>query len=131
MKRNKKILIALISFILLIGLFAGIYIATRPTATEGEKQFTVQVTHKDNSTKEISYQTDMEYLGGFLQAEGLIEGEMGQFGLYITVVDGESAIYEEDASYWSFYQNGEYANQGVDLTPIVDGDRYAFVYTYG
>ena len=87
--------------------------------------------HKDESTKEFTYHTDEEYLGELLLEEGLIQGEMGQYGLYITVVDGEEAIYEVDSSYWAFYQNGAYAMQGVDLTPIMDGENYSFVYTIG
>ena len=55
----------------------------------------------------------------------------GDYGLYITEVDGEAAVYEEDGAYWAFYQDGEYANQSVDQTPISDGDAFSLVYTIG
>ena len=131
MKKNIKVFAALAGLAVVIALFAGIYTLTRPQVQQGSKAITVEVVHGDGSAKEFSYQTDEEYLGTLLQEDGLIEGNMGQFGLYITVVDGESAIYEEDASYWSFYHNGAYASQGVDQTPIADGDRFSFVYTVG
>ncbi|MBQ7340713.1 MAG: DUF4430 domain-containing protein [Oscillospiraceae bacterium] len=99
--------------------------------TEGEKSFTVTVVHADGSSKDFSYKTTELYVGTVLQAEGLIEGEEGEFGLYIHAVDGEQAIYEEDGAYWAFYVNGEYAAQGIDLTPIEDGTTYSLEYTVG
>jgi hypothetical protein len=99
--------------------------------TEGEKSFTVTVVHADGSSKDFSYKSTELYVGAVLQAEGLIEGEEGEFGLYIKVVDGEKAVYEEDSAYWAFYVNGEYAAQGIDLTPIEDGATYSLEYTIG
>lgn len=131
MKKNKKLFTALLCLVVAAALAIGIYTFTSPAANEGEKSIEVQVTHKDGSTKSFTYQTEEEYLGTLLLAEGLLEGEEGAFGLYVLTVDGEDAIYEEDGSYWAFYENGEYANQGVDLTPITDGGSYAFVYTVG
>ena len=46
-------------------------------------------------------------------------------------MDGEEAVYEEDGAYWALYQNGEYAMQSADLTPINDGDQFSLVYTIG
>ncbi len=129
--KNKKLLLAIVAFVAAIAIFAGVYMTTRPAVSEGSKAITVEVVHKDATSKTFEYQTDEEYLGALLLAEGLIEGEEGQYGLYVTKVDGEEAIYEVDNSYWAFYQNGEYAQQGVDTTPITDGDSYSLVYTIG
>lgn len=129
--KNKKLLLAIVAFAAAIAIFAGVYMTTRPAVSEGSKAITVEVVHKDATSKTFEYQTDEEYLGALLLAEGLIEGEEGQYGLYVTKVDGEEAIYEVDNSYWAFYQNGEYAQQGVDTTPITDGDSYSLVYTIG
>ena len=131
MKKNKKIAAAVVAVAILIAAMAGIYIATRPAVNEGEKTITVEVVHKDETTNIFTYKTDVEYLGEVLFAEGLLRGEEGPYGLYITAVDGEEAIYEVDGSYWAFYQGDEYAVQGVDLTPIADGDEFSFVYTVG
>ncbi|MBQ8797629.1 MAG: hypothetical protein IJZ56_05500 [Oscillospiraceae bacterium] len=100
----------------------------QPTGT-GSKTFTVVVVHKDQSTKEYVYKTDEEFVGKVLQDHGLIQGNMGQYGLEITVVDGEKAVYAEDAAYWAIYEGEEYAMQGIDTTPVVDGRTYKLVYT--
>ena len=131
MKKNGKLIAAAAAVLVLVGVLAGVYSATRPDAQQGEKRITVEVVHKDESTEEFTYQTDAEYLGEVLFSEGLLQGEEGPYGLYITAVDGEEAIYEVDQSYWAFYQGEEYATQGVDLTPIADGDEFTFVYTVG
>ena len=131
MKKNGKLIAALGAVVVLAGVMAGVYIGTRPAPQTGEKTVSVEVVHKDESTREFTYQTDAEYLGELLLAEGLIVGEDGPYGLYITEVDGEEAIYEVDQSYWAFYEAGEYALQGVDQTTVEDGDQFAFVYTVG
>lgn len=131
MKKNTKLIIAAAAIVAVLAILAGVWYFTRPKTSEGSKSITVEVVHKDESTKTFTYKTDEEYLGKLLQDEGLISGEDGDYGLYITEVDGEAAVYETDKAYWAFYQNGEYANQGIDLTPITDGDSYSLVYTVG
>ena len=131
MKKNEKIIAAVVAVVVLIAIFAGIWFATRPETAAGSKTITVEVVHKDESTKTFTYKTDAEYLGEVLVAEGLVEGEDGPYGLYITAVDGETAIYEEDSSYWALYQDGEYAMLSADQTPINDGDSFSLVYTIG
>ena len=131
MKKNKKIIIAAIALVVLIAAMAVIYASTRPATAEGEKSFTVEVIHGDGSEKTFTYQTDAEYLGEVLLDEGLIQGEVNQFGLYIITVDGEDAIYEEDGAYWALYEGDDYAQQGIDETPILDGSEFSLVYTVG
>lgn len=131
MKKNGKLIGASIVVVVLIAVFAGIWFATRPATSQGAKTITVEVVHKDESTKTFTYHTDAEYLGEVILAEGLVKGDQGDYGLYITEVDGESAVYETDSAYWAFYQGGEYANQSVDQTPINDGDAFSLVYTIG
>lgn len=131
MTQNKKVLAAGAALVVLIGLFMGLYLATRPETQVGKKTFTLEVVHSDQSEKSFTYTTDMEFVGEVLQAEGLLLGEEGPYGLYISSVDGEEAIYEESGAYWSFYEGEEYAVQGIDLTPVQDGAQYALVYTIG
>lgn len=107
------------------------FLATRPETSQGAKTFTVEVVHADGGSKSFTYHTDEEYLGTVLLAEGLLEGEIGPYGLYIHVVDGEKAVYEEDGAYWSLEVNGEYAMLGADQTPVNDGDSFRLVYTRG
>ena len=131
MKKNRRLFLSATAVLLVLALFAGIYFATRPDTAAGSKSFSVEVVHKDQSSKTFTYKTDAEFLGEVLLAEGLIKGEMGAYGLYITEVDGEHAIYEVDQSYWAFYEGTEYATTGVDMTPVADGGQYALVYTVG
>ena len=64
-----------------------------------------------------------------LEKEGLIEGNAGPYGMEITKVDGEQAIYNEDKAYWALFEGAEYALQGIDTTPVVDGGVYKLEYT--
>lgn len=126
---NRKTLIALLVLVLLIAAVGAAYLFNKPQTALGIKNITVEVIHGDGSIKSLAYSTDKEYLGELLLEEGVIAGDSGEFGMYIKVVDGEQAIYEEDAAYWALYQGEEYAAQGIDLTPIMDGDSFKLVYT--
>lgn len=131
MKPNKKLILAAAAFVLLIAVMAAVYVSTRPAASQGAKSFTVEVVHSDGASKTFTYRTDAEYLGEVLLAEGLIAGDAGEFGLYINTVDGEDAVYAEDSSYWALYEGEDYAQQGIDQTPIADGSAFSLVYTIG
>lgn len=127
--KNKKLWIALIALVAMVVIFLGVFFATRPDTQEGMKSFTVTVVHADGTSKDFEYRSAEEYLGPVLQMDGLIEGEDGPYGLNITKVDGETAVYETDQAYWALYEGEAYANQGIDTTPIVDGGVYKLVYT--
>lgn len=131
MKKNSKIILAVVALVALIAIFVGVFLATRPDTAAGAKTITVEVVHKDESTKTFTYNTDAEYLGEVLLNEGLVKGDMGDFGLYITEVDGEVADYSVDGGWWGLYQNGEMTSTGADTTPIADGDTFQLVYTIG
>ncbi len=128
---KKKTLIALLVIVALVVALVAVYFVTRPDVAPGTKSFTLEIVHKDGSTKNLQLKSNGEYLGQFLQDEGIISGEMGQYGLYIHEVDGEKAVYEVDGAYWAFYVDGEYAMVGIDLTPIEEGKVYQLAYTIG
>ena len=50
-----------------------------------------------------------------LLALDLIAGEDSQYGLYVKTVNGITADYDTDGSYWAFYIDGEYAQTGPGL----------------
>ncbi len=127
--KNKKTLVVILVLAVLIAALVAVYFVTRPATTAGQKTFILEVVHKDGTVKEIECTTDLEYVGEALQADGVIEGEEGPYGLYIHVVDGEKAVFEENGAYWAFYLGEEYAMQGIDLTPIEDGAVYKLIYT--
>ena len=79
----------------------------------------------ESGEKHYKIFTDEKTVGASLEQLGIIKGEQGEFGLYITSVEDEEHIYERDGKYWAFYENGEYALASVDLTEIKDGAVYA------
>jgi hypothetical protein len=125
---NKKLILALVALVLVVGVFAGVWFATRPESTEGTKTFTVQVVHADKTERTFSYTASKGKLGAFLETEGLIVGSGD--GMFHTV-DGEKADWNTNQSYWAFYLNGEYATAGIYDTDIVDGTAYKLEYTLG
>ncbi len=94
------------------------------------KSFTLAVTHADGSVKNFDLSSDKEMLGDALAAEGLIEGEEGQYGLFVTTVDGETADSGAQ-QWWALTVDGETATTGVDSTPITEGAAYGLILTVG
>ena len=95
-----------------------------------EKRFTLTVVHRDGSEKEFALTTEQQYLGAELQAAGLIEGEEGQYGLFIKTVDGETAD-DSKQEWWCLTKDGEMTETGIDTTPVTDGDTFALTLTVG
>ena len=110
------------------GLWAN---ATYLNDTElGKGKTTVQVEVKaEEQSVTFTINTDKTNLGEILLEHELIAGEEGPYGLYVKVVNGITADYDVDQSYWSFCKNGEYMMSGVDSTEIADGEHYEFIYT--
>ena len=80
----------------------------------------------DGNETNFVVNTDKETVGDALLEQNLIEGEDGDYGLYVKTVNGITADYDTDQTYWAFYVNGEYASTGVDSTPVNEGDTYEF-----
>ncbi len=91
--------------------------------------FTVEVTDLDGTKATFTYSSEAATVGEALLAEGLIAGEMGDWGMMVTTVNGITADWNTENAYWAFYINGEYAQTGVDGTELTDGATYAFVKT--
>ena len=92
---------------------------------EGSKELALTVTDKDGNETQFEIHTDKEMVGEALQELNLIDGEEGEYGLFVKTVNGITADYDADGVYWAFYVNGEYAASGVDVTQITEGDSYA------
>lgn len=91
---------------------------------EGKTRFSLVVRDLDGSETAFEINTDAETVGDALTALKLIEGEESQFGLYIKKVNGITADFDADGTYWAFYINGEYAMTGVDGTAVEAGATY-------
>ena len=94
----------------------------------GEKTISVEVVAEDKSVT-FTIHSSKENLRDALSEHKLIEGEEGSYGLYVKKVNGITADYDKDQSYWGFYKDDESLITGVDDTIIADGDRYKIVYT--
>lgn len=92
----------------------------------GEKHFEFEAVDADNNSAVFTVYTDEETVGDALEKLGIISGEEGDYGLYVKTVNGITADYDADGTYWAFYSEGEYSQTGVDKTPITDGAHYAF-----
>ena len=93
---------------------------------EGQTTFNFSVVDKDGNETKFVIHTDKETVGAALLEHALIEGEEGDYGLYVKKVNGILADYDVDQTYWGFFVNGEYAMSGVDTTSIEEGADYSF-----
>ena len=147
----KKILSMLLALVMVFGLVACANNAPTstptttapvetPEATQGTTvaptdpkpagvSFTVVVTDLDGTETTFQYTSDAETVGAALLAEGLIAGDQSDYGLYVTTVNGITADWATENAYWAFYIDGEYAQTGVDATPITEGAVYSLTKT--
>ena len=121
-----KTIVLLLMALLVIVAACG---STSNAPTQGEKTFVFEVTDADGNVTSQTIRTTEATVGAALVDEGLIEGEVSDFGLMVTHVNGIRADFMEDDAWWAFYIDGEMAMAGVDATDIEEGVTYAFVYT--
>ena len=129
--KSKKVWAGFLALVLVIGAMLWLWLGSREKTIEGGKTITVTVVHGDGSEKVFTYETNDDYLGQVIVSEGLAEGTEGAYGLEIHTVDGETAGWEENRSYWALYIGEEYAVTGADGIVLTDGGEYALVYTVG
>jgi hypothetical protein len=93
---------------------------------EGATVFYFNVVDKNGAETKFEIHTDKTVVGDALLELGLIEGEQGDYGLYVKKVNGITADYNVDQTYWAFYIGSDYGMTGVDMTNIEAGATYAF-----
>lgn len=98
------------------------------TFGEGEKKIEVEVKAEDKSVT-FTLNTDKEDLASALLEHKLVEGEDSTYGLYIKKVNGITADYDVDQSYWSFCKDGEAQMTGVSDAKLAGGEHFELVYT--
>lgn len=130
---KKKVVLGSGILVVLILAMTLIWTNFREKPVEGSKAITIEVVDSQGESEKYELKTDAEYLQQAMdeaKEEGLTyEGEDGEYGISVTVVNGEQAIYGSDGAYWSFYVNGEYCNYGISQQPVEDGDAFEIVYT--
>lgn len=130
MKKSVKIILGVAGVAVLIAALVAVWMIFGVKPVEGSKEITIEVINSADESTVYELQTDAEYLRQAMEeADGLeFIGEEGPYGLMITTVNGERAVYEESGAYWSFYVNDEYCNYGIDEQPVMDGDAFVIKY---
>ena len=133
---QNKFFASVLCMVLIVAMALSMTACTNNTADKGdanqeqgqlvEQSFTFEVVDKDGNVTTFDITTDKATVGEALLEEGLIAGEVGQYGLYVTEVNGIVADYNVDRTYWAFYVDGAYASSGVDTTGVADGATYSF-----
>lgn len=106
------------------GIWADATYAEDTTLGEGATVLTVVVSAEE---KEVTFtvNTDKTTVGAALVEVGIVEDADGD-GLF-TVVNGMTADYNVDKTYWAFYEGDAYANQGMNDTTIDTAVTYKLV----
>lgn len=128
---KKKILSvgAVLLCIILIS-FALLYIFSGENKVSGEKAEIEVLVTAGNYSETHSFETDLQYLGDALLQNGLIKGEEGQYGLFITEVAGILADSSKE-EWWCLLINGESAQVGISSVIIDENDKYELVLKKG
>ncbi len=131
---NKSIIITLLS-VLLIAVMVIVYVNTRPQPADKANQevtedgvtavktITVRVVIPNENPMDYVIKTDADFLRQALDQEKLIEGEEGDFGFYITGVNGRLAD-EGKREWWCITKGGEEVFTGVNEIVLQDDDQY-------
>lgn len=125
MKKTLALLLALVM------LFAMTACGKKEAPAAASVSFKVIVTDLDGNESSFEYTSSAASVGEVLVAEGLIEGHETEYGLYIDTVNGITADWDKDQTYWAFYINGEYATTGIDGTEIAADTTYGLTLTKG
>lgn len=138
---NKKSLLIVLGLVIVLAISVTLFSCSKKTASvdtvttetsdsntvgEGATAFTFEVVDASGNTTVFTVNTDKKTVGEALVDNGLVEGEDSDYGLYVKTVNGITADYDVDQTYWAFYINGEYASTGVDSTDVVAGSTYSF-----
>ncbi len=132
-QKIKRILTLILCLCLCLAVFAGCEAQPQESApadssslAEEKAQITVKIVFPDGTDKTLSIGTDKQFLAEALVDEGIIE--YVESGLY-TTVDGVTADFSADGSWWCLTKDGAMTNDGLNTQPIADGDKFEIVYT--
>lgn len=81
------------------------------------------ITDQDNAADE---KVTLPVADGAVIGQGAVAFTVEVQGADGKTVNGETADYDTDGTYWGLYINGEYAMTGVDATTLEAGATYAF-----
>ena len=93
--------------------------------SKGEKTIEVEVIAEEQSIT-FTISTDKDNLAEAMLEHGLVEGEDSKFGLYIKKINGITADYDVDQTFWSLSKDGVALMVGASSQEIADGEHYEF-----
>lgn len=128
MTQKRNTLKPIIALFMIIAISLTALAGCAPEVQVGEKDITVTIVYKDQTTKELEINTDAEYLADALAEEGVIE--YADDGFY-TTVDGVTADYNLDKGWWCVTKGGVMTTDGLNTLIIADGDKFEITYTIG
>ena len=132
MKQRGKKILGIVILVVVVAAMALLYAKFREKPVEGSKNITIEVVNSENESEVYELKTDAQFLEQAmdeLEEQGLTyEASEGPYGLSVSKVNGERAVYEMDSAYWAFYVNGEYCSYGISQQPVEDGDAFEIVY---
>ena len=120
---NRKTGILAAALVILCVAAGILFQMNKPETVTGTKNIDVIVIHADQTENTFSYETNAEYLGEVLLENELAEGDITDYGLFISTVDGETADNSKQ-QWWCITKGGEQVNNGADTLPIIDGDQF-------
>ena len=124
----KKLVSMLLALVMLFALTAC---GAKEEAPSEAVSFKVIVTDLEGNETTFEYTSSAASVGEALVAEGLVEGHEASYGLYIDAVNGITADWDNEQTYWAFYINGEYATTGISDTPVTADTTYGLTLTKG
>ena len=125
-KKGIKLLIIAAAVIVLL---AVIILAVKPAGMFGIKKVTIEV-RKNETAKEYVVKTTRDNLADVLTDNDIVEGEDGEYGLYILSANGYTADSSKE-EWWGLYKSGEMLMTGANDTPVENGDHFEVVLETG
>lgn len=128
---TKKKILGVGVAVLLIAALLLVYSTFKEKPVQGNKSITIEVVNKAQESVMYEVTTDAEFLQQAMdEADGLeYVGEEGSYGMMMHEVNGETADWETDGSWWKVNVNGMECNYGISEQPVEDGDAFQIVYT--
>ena len=130
MKRNIIILISVLAVIILALGIVFMSALSEKNEQGTEKTITVTVDYGNGTSDEYTLKTEAKYLSDALKENKMIEGENGNYGIFITTVNGVKAD-DSKKQWWKVTKSGEQLLTGVSSIEISDSEKYELTLTTG
>lgn len=123
MKDKKNIIgILILCIATIICISFGFYAKDAVKTSSEQKNIEISVINGEDS-KVFNIITTGTSLRDAADEIKLVEGEEGQYGLYIKTVNGYT-VNEEKQEWWCITKGGEPVFEGIDSIKVADGEKY-------